>query len=567
MDSVFMIFNLLGGLAIFMFGMKLMSDNLERVAGKNMKSLLSRVSNNRLSGVGIGIGVTSIIQSSSATTVMLVGFVNIGLMTLYQAAAVIMGANIGTTVTLQITSLKNYFNVTAVSGFLACIGLFMNMFSNKNTIKRTGVILIGFGMIFMGLDFMSASVKGFRTPLSQFFSYIKNPFLMVLFGVIFTGIIQSSSAATVIVAGLASGGAIPVELAMYAVLGMNIGTCITALLSSIGTSINAKRTALIHLMFNVFGVLFMGIIFFVIGFGPIQKFLEAISGTEAMRQIANFHTLFNIITTLMLLPFLNGLVRLSKLIIKGDDKTVEAFHLYYLDERVLKTPPIAVSQMKKELVNMMNIAKRNLDDSIRSLINVNLDKDNEIMKTEDEINYLNKAITGYLVKISGLDISFEDEMIIGSFFNVVTDIERIGDHAENIQKFARKMYDENISFSEEAKNELRNYSRILDNLYENTMKVFDQRQISFMAEVNKYEEEADNAKKDMSKAHIARLNSGNCSAESGAIYLSLATNFERVADHLTNIAESVLSYTKQNEPKKTEAKKPGDVKKQQEVKA
>lgn len=547
---IYSIFNLLGGLAVFMFGMKLMGDNLERVAGKNMKSLLSKVSNNRLSGVGIGVGVTSIIQSSSATTVMLVGFVNIGLMSLTQAAAVIMGANIGTTVTLQLTSLKNVFDVTAIAGFLAAIGLFVNMFATRNSLKRIGVILIGLGMIFIGLEFMSISMKVFRTPLSQFFSIIDNPILLILFGMAFTAIIQSSSASTVIVAGFAASGAIGLESALFAVLGMNIGTCVTALLSSIGTNINARRTAVIHLLFNVCGSIIVAVLFYIIDFNAIYSFLITISGTDVMRQIANFHTIFNILTTLLLLPFIEILVKLSKMLVKGTDKISEAFHLYYLDERVLKTPPIAVSQMKKELSNMVGLAKKNLDIAINSLINVSLDKDSEIKKREEEINYLNKAITGFLVKISALDISYEDEKIIGSYFNVVTDIERIGDHADNIQQFTRKMYDEHIIFSDEAKSELRNYAKILDNLYVNTMLVFNERKLSCMAEVNKYEEDADNAKIEMSKAHIRRLNNGNCTAESGAIYLSLATNFERVADHLTNVAESVLTYTKESEIRK-----------------
>lgn len=550
MNIVYNIFNLLGGLAVFMYGMKIMGDNLERVAGRNMKSLLSKVSNNRLSGVGIGMGVTAIVQSSTATTVMLVGFVNIGLMSLYQAAAVIMGANIGTTVTLQITSLKDIFDVTAISSFLALIGLFMNMMSKKNTVKRVGIILIGLGMLFIGLSIMSNAMREFREPLSVFFLTINNPILLILFGMVFTTIIQSSSAATVIVAGLAASGAIGLESALYAVLGMNIGTCITALLSSIGANINAKRTAFIHLAFNVVGSVIMIVVFYLVNFDKIYSFLQYISGVDVMRQIANFHTVFNVLTTLMLLPFLNLLVKLSVLVVKGKDKTSEAYHLYYLDERVLKTPPIAVEQMKKELSNMVGLAKKNLDTAIESLINVNLDKDSEVIQREEQINYLNKAITGYLVKISNLDLSFDDEMIIGSYFNVVTDIERIGDHADNIQKFARKMYDENISFSDEAKQELRKFAAILDELFKFTLKVFEEKKLAYMAQVNKYEEEADNAKKEMSKAHIQRLNSGNCTAESGAIYLTLASNFERVADHLTNIAESVLGYTKQIEVKK-----------------
>jgi len=393
-------------------------------------------------------------------------------------------------------------------------------------------------------------MSDFKEPLSVFFTAIDNPFLLIIFGVIFTSIIQSSSASTIIIADLAATGAVSLESAMFAILGMNIGTCVTALLASIGTNVNAKRTAIIHLSFNVIGTIVVAAIFFLIGFNNISAFLMTISGTEIMRQIANFHTLFNLFTTLLLLPFITALVKLSKLVVPGKEKAMEDMHLYFLDERVLKTPPIAVAQMNKEVSNMAALAKKNLDMALSALINSDISKETEIAKREEEINYLNKAITGFLVKISSLDISFEDEKIIGSYFNVVTDVERIGDHADNVLKFAQKMAEENIAFSDEANNELKKFKIILDNLYENTMLVFNNRQLSYMTQVNKFEDDADQAKRDLSNAHIARLNKGECTAESGAIYLSLASNFERVADHLTNIAESVLTYTKATDIKK-----------------
>lgn len=543
-EIIYSLFNLLGGLAVFMYGMKVMSDNLERVAGRKIKAMLSKVSENRLVGVGIGTAVTAIIQSSSATTVMIVGFVNIGIMTLMQAVPIIMGANIGTTVTLQIASLKNVFDITAIAGFLAAAGLFMNMFSNRNAVKRSGAILVGFGMIFIGLDFMSISMDSFKEPLAHFFAVINNPILLILFGMIFTAVINSSSAATVIVAGFAAAGSMNLETAVYSVLGMNIGTCVTALLSSIGTNINARRAAIIHLLFNVIGTISAAIAFAIIGFGPIGAGLRAASGQDIMRQIANFHTLFNLFTTILLLPFAQVLVKLSRFIVKGSEKKSESFHMYYFDERVLKTPPVAVSQLKDELLNMLSLAKKNLDLSIEALLSLNLDSDAEVLGREDEINYLNNAITNYLVQLSSLDLSYDDEKIVGSFFNVVTDIERIGDHAENVQKFARKMSEEKIEFSDQAKQEIREFAGILNNMYDNVVKVFRDKQIELMPQVNKFEELADSSKHKMTRAHIERLNNGTCTAESGAIYLSLASNFERVADHLINIAESVLTYSK-----------------------
>jgi phosphate:Na+ symporter len=553
MDPLTAIFNvckLLGGLAVFMYGMKIMGDSLERVAGNNMIKLLSKVSNNRFSGVGVGLGVTAIMQSSSALTVMLVGFVNIGVMTLTQATAIIMGSNIGSTLTLQITSLKAYFDVTAVVSLFAVFGLFLNMFSKKNTLQRVGIILVGLGMIFIGLDFMGTSVESFQEPLKGFFTMIDNPFLLILFGAVFTGIIQSSAAATIIVANFAMQGAISVESALFAVMGMNIGTCVTALLACIGTSVNARRTAIIHLVFNIIGTVIVTALFFIVGAGNVMSLIYAVSGSGAeyaIRQIANFHTLFNIFTTILLLPFVKQLVTLSKFLIRGKDPKENAFHLKYVDERVLTTPPVAVSQMKKEVLNMAELAKSNLDIAFDAILSGSLAKDPELVKREEEVNFLNKAITGFLVRISSLDIGYKDELIIGSYFNVVTDIERLGDHAVNIMEFARRCQAENIKFSDGAAADIQRYERLLGDLYAEAMNVFTRLQVSGMALVNQYEDRSDRLKESMSNAHIDRLNKKECSPESGAVYLGLAGNFERIADHLTNVAESILSYVKVEE--------------------
>ena len=556
LESVYAVFMMLGGLAVFMYGMKLLGENLENLAGDKIKKLLGKATSNRFAGIGVGAGVTAIIQSSSATTVMLVGFVNVGLMTLTQAAAVIMGANIGTTITVQIVSLKA-FNVTAFVCLIAGAGLFMQLFGKSGKIKLLGVIFISLGMIFIGLEFMSDSMQVFRTNegFMHLFQTIDNPFLLFLVGLVFTAIIQSSLAATtilgefVMVGGTAMG--MSLEGALFAILGINIGTCITAVLSAIGANTNAKRTACIHVLFNVIGAVVM---FVLLLFLRHQDwFMQAISlgavspdgSTDTLRQLANFHTIFNVFTTVILIPFLPLLVKLSTIIIPESKKDREKRkRLQFLDERLLETPAVAISELVHEIESMAKLAKENLDLSVGALHHGDKTVLDEVKAREEELNFLTKATTEYMIKIAALDIAYEDEVFIGSMFHVVSDIERVGDYADNVVNYIKKMERQNVEFTEDAFAEIKEMYDTVSEHFDLALRVFVEKDLEGLSEVARIEENIDELKLKMADNHILRLNNGSCSAEAGAIYLSLASNFERIADHMTNIAFSIRKYTK-----------------------
>ncbi len=555
-DNLFAVFMMLGGLAVFMYGMKLLGENLENLAGTSIKKLLGKATSNRFAGIGVGAGVTAIIQSSSATTVMLVGFVNVGLMTLTQAAAVIMGANIGTTITVQLVSLKA-FNVLAVVCLVAGIGLFMQMFGRSGKIRLLGVIFISLGMIFIGLEFMSDSMQVFQNneTFMRLFQTLDNPFLLLLVGMVFTALIQSSLAATTILAGfVAVGGAgmgMSLDGALFAILGINIGTCITAVLSAIGANTNAKRTACMHVLFNVVGALVMFVILLFIH--DQSWFIKGISlgavGADGiadpLRQLANFHTLFNVFTTLILIPFLPLLVKLCVLIIPAGKKEREKNkRLQFLDERLLETPAVAISELVNEIDAMAKLAKENLDLSVNALYNGDNSVLDEVKSREEELNYLTKATTEYMIKISAQDISYDDEVFIGSLFHVVSDIERVGDYADNVVNYIKKMERQHVIFTEDALSEIKEMYDTVSRHFELSLKVFVAKDLSGLAEVARVEESIDDLKLKMADNHILRLNNGSCTAEAGAIYLSLASNFERIADHMTNIAFSIRKYTK-----------------------
>ena len=554
LEGMYKIFTMMGGLAIFMYGMKIMGDSLESLAGSKMKKMFARVSDNKLKGVGIGMGVTAVIQSSSATTVMLVGFVNIGFLSLKQSAAIIMGSNIGTTITAQLSSLSSVggmFDITAIMSLLAIVGLVLFMFIKNDSSNHLGLILLGLGMLFIGLNLMSGAMKSFAinpdgTP-SAFANFMlstfTNPFINILAGIVFTAIIQSSSAATGILLVFATANVISFETAMFMILGTNIGTCVTAMLSSIGTSTNAKRTAIIHLLFNVLGTLLFAIPLLFIGHS-VAGFFERISGGSTERAIANFHTVFNILVTLVLLPFTNQLVSLATWLVpeRAKGKNSAPKRLFYLDERILATPSLAVAQTLSEVKNMADMANTNLQDSLKALLTGDLDEISDMEVREQTVDYLNIEITNYLVKFRGLDMSAKDQAVIGSLYHVVTDIERIGDHAENIWKYASRMVKRDIQFSEEAQDEIKKLKIVLQEMYEETVRAFVYRDESVLDKLEVNEKIVDQAKRTMKATHIERLNDGECSAEAGAIYLSLASQLERVADHYTNMAYSILSY-------------------------
>ena len=547
------VFFLLGGMAVMLFGMHIMGANLERVAGNNLKKLLGKMTSNRFVGVGVGATVTGIIQSSAATTVMLVGFVNVGLMTLTQATSVIMGANIGTTITAQLLSLTGVgFDAAAYAALIAAAGAVLGMFVKNDKLNKIGYILLGVGMIFMGLEVMSMSVDEIiydttasgERELKGLFAVIFQgnhfPLLLILIGAVFTALIQSSSAMTGILIALSS--ALKFQNAVFLILGSNIGTCVTAILSSIGTSTNAKRTAMIHLLFNLFGCIIVLAPLWIWG-DEFYNFMVAISGSSAERQIANFHTLFNVFTTIILLPFTKGLVYLATKIIRpkaSDDENECKF--MYIDERLLETPPIAVNNTKKEIVRMAGLAKTNIDYAMNMLLEGNTANVGIIRTNEEIINFLNRGITAYLTSLSGRDLTLTDEKKVGSYYHVVTDIERIGDYAENIMEYSMRLSNEGIDFSAAAKEELKRVNETVDKLFDAAIKAFDMRDVSVLGLVDELEESIDRANQELEGKHIERLKRDECSAQVGSVYLQTVSNLERVGDHITNIAFSIKQY-------------------------
>ena len=548
LDIFYAFLSLLGGIGVFLYGMKLMGDSLEMVAGNEIKRMFAKISNKKLIGVGIGTVTTAVVQSSAAVTVMAIGFANSGLMTLTQAASIVFGANIGTTSTALIVALGAggfaNVNLTVIFAALAGVGALMIMLTKKDKVKKIGGIITGLGMIFVGLSVMTSSMDIFSKSdkISAFLTKVSNPALLLLFGILFTALIQSSSAVSGIVVTMSVAGLLSFDQGLYIILGSNIGTCITSLIASVGTSTNARRTAVIHLMFNVIGVTIFGLVSIS---GVFTKMFMPIK-SPAMR-IALLHTFFNVTTTIVLLPFMNLLVKFVSKIVperKTDDKNDEP-HLYFLEERLLRTPPVAVAQLKNEIENMAEIAKSNFDKCMDAvMVGKVSDVIDEIAKNEKCLNFLNREITKYLVKLSQVDLSEDDKLLISTSYHTVSDIERIGDYAENISEYAEKMEADKLKFSPKAISEIQTLKATITNLYDEVMKTYKEVTLDYIDKVNEYEESVDKQKEEMGEHHIERMNKGECTPEVGAIYLSLSSNAERVADHMTNIAYAVRSYAK-----------------------
>ena len=548
------IFFMFGGVAAMMIGMKVMGNALEQVAGKGMKKLLGKVTSNRFAGVGVGIAVTSIIQSSTATTVMLVGFVNIGLMTLVQATNVIMGANIGTTVTAHIVSLSGVgqIDIGAIAAMVGCVGILMAMLIKNEKVEKIGNILAGLGLIFVGLEFISTYAKeimfigGDKTQphvwVQTIFQGDHFPLLLVLIGIVLTALVHSSSTITSLMVVLASIGVLSFENALFLALGSNIGTCITSILSSAGTHVNAKRTAVVHLLFNTFGcVLFIAPIWILKS--QVGELFASISG-DVGQQIAIFHTLFNVITTAVLLPFSPLVVKLACLIVpekKAEED--ERFRFAFIDDRLLSTPPVAVGNIKNEIMRMGTFAQENINLAVDMLIN---ETDNtKVMRSNEEVlNFYNKGIVAYLTKLLNKRLSVEDEKKVGSYYHVVSDVERIGDYAENIMEYALKLREEDLTFSDEAKQELKEFVETFNNLYQWAISAFNERSLSMLPEVYALEEKIDEMTVALEQKHVERLKYSLCTAETGSVYLQTISHLERVSDHITNVAKSITTYCK-----------------------
>ncbi len=538
---------LLAGVGVFIVGMNFMGDALERSAGTGMKRMLEKISNNRFSGVGIGAGVTAIIQSSSATSVMVIGLVNAGVMTLMQATPIIMGANIGTTITGVLVALKNdYFNMAMY--LLAFAGVMMG-FSEKEKVKIAGSLFSGLGLIFVGLNVMS-SEQAFGNPLvenmfTEVFKVMDFPLLLILIGVIFTALIQSSSAATGVVITMVGTGVLPLGLALFIILGANIGTCVTALLASVGANANSKRVALIHFTFNFIGTALFTAIIWIFKEPVVNLLVSLFPENDPMSlqmRVSAFHVIFNVTTTCALLPFVKQLVNYSCRVIKDKKEADDTLSLKHVDARLLSTPPVALMQVKKEISYMMSLVEENTRICFTAMDAGNAEYHDRICQNEAVIDFTNSALTDFLIRLSA-EVEGSEEKIIGSYFHVLNDLERIGDHAENFHEIGLEMIKKEIAFSEKA---LGGITAMRDNvmrMLEIAANTFRTLQKDELLELTRLENEVDGMKKELIASHFARLAEGNCSVDVSPYYSSVITGLERVADHLVNVGYSVVNPT------------------------
>ena len=553
------VLSLIAGIGVFLIACTMMSSNLESVSSNKLKKLFAKTSKSKLMGVGIGTVATAAIQSSGATSVMAIGFVNAGIMTLMQAATVIYGANIGTTITGQITALgmfENTISTGVIFATFAGIGAFIMAFAKKDVVKKIGGILAGFGMLFVGLDMMSASMKAFAEleSVKNFLALIKNPILLVLIGAVFTAIIQSSSVMTSVAITMVFTGLISLDQGIYLTMGSNTGSCAVEIIAGITSGANAKRTALIHLLFNVTGVIIFMLVAMmmreisksvnpsrVITFGYL---FEKMFPSAPQTQLAMFHTFFNVITVALVLPLTNLMVKLVTKIIPDKKATSQDSEerLYYIDEHLISTPPIAVLQTKNEIVNMAEIALHNYRIACDIVCTLDYSSVDQFRKNENELNFLNKEISRFVVKLSKCEMNDADHNYLATTFHTVSDIERIGDYAENIVEYADKLRDIDQKFSDKAVGEIRNLQEHIEDLFQKTMKAYVNADLDSLNDANAIEEKVDDITDEMCENHITRLRNGECTPDVGAQYLSLASDSERIADHFINIAKCIKQW-------------------------
>ncbi|HCX46391.1 MAG TPA: sodium-dependent phosphate transporter [Ruminococcaceae bacterium] len=534
--SIANILSMAGGLGLFLFGIRTMGDGLENAAGAKLKRMLEVLTGNRFLAVLVGFVVTAIIQSSTATTVMVVGFVNAGMMTLAQAVGVIMGANIGTTVTSLLIAL-NFSSVAAAS---VLVGVILMLASKKTLVKNLGSIFTGFGLLFLGIDLMSDSMAPLRES-AGFMNFIVavsdsplRPLFGILLGIVMTAVLQSSSASVGVLQTLAMQGLVPLKFSVFVLFGQNIGTCLTALFSTVGAKKNSKRAAVIHLLFNLLGT---GMFILIALLTPYIEWIEKIS-SDPMAQIAISHIVFNVVSTVVLFPFAKLLVKLSCLIVPGKDDSESEMHCRFIDDRLLNTPPFAVMQVGKEVARMAKLARDNFETSAYALINRS-DKDlDKVMEKEEVINYLNHHITSYLVKLNALDITDSDSDYIARVFHAINDIERVGDHATNLAEAAERNIGDGLTFSDAARDELNQLCGSVINLLDRSIEAFNNQSLGDgeAKELSDLEEHIDDLTLTCQDAHIFRLNRNECNTEAGMLYLNTITDFERVGDHAINIA-------------------------------
>ena len=533
-----MVLGLIGGLGLFLYGMTLMSDSLEKAAGAKLRGVLELFTKNRYVGIIVGVVFTAIIQSSSAATVMVVSFVNAGLMTLYQAIGVIYGANIGTTVTSQLVS----FNLSQYAPVFIMAGVLMLMIFKNPTVKKAGEVVIGFGILFLGISTMSSSMGALKElpAIQNLFMSLDNRFFALLLGLVITAIVQSSSVTVSIVLLLAQQGLLPLKICFFIILGCNIGACMSAMLASLSGKKNAKRAALIHLLFNIIGSIIMAVIL-LIGSDWIEALIMHISGGNLGRCVANTHTIFKVFQVIILMPFMSWIVKLTYLIVPGEDNDVEdEYEMKYIGDGDRLSSATAIPQVCSEISHMGEIAIGNLEKALDALLTKDDKAAKEVFEVEKRIDYMNKEITDYLVKANQISLPVGDRKKLGALFHVVSDIERVGDHAENIAEDVEKLIDMKEDMNGMAGDEIRRMQEMTVKILHLSMDMFNLEDDSHLQEILDLENAIDAKERELQDLHVKCLTTGECSAQVGMMFSDLASNLERVADHATNIAFSIL---------------------------
>ncbi len=536
------VFSLLGGLGLFLFGIKTMGDGLEQAAGSKMKRLLEALTRNKFTAVLVGLLVTAVIQSSSATTVMVVGFVNAGLLSLSKAIGVIMGANIGTTVTSLMLSVKLNFGA-----LFTAVGAICQLAGNRSSFKLLGQIMMGLGILFVGMDAMTAAMEPLRDwqGFRDMMELAKNPLVGVLVGAGVTALLQSSSASVGILQALAATGAISLQASLFILFGQNIGTCVTALLASVGANRTAKRAAVVHLLFNVIGAALFIVLALVL---PLASWIETLAGANLRLQIAFAHIIFNVVTTLLLLPLSSLLERLAYLVVRGEDKQQEPMRLEYFDARLFSTPPVAVQQLFREVQRMADIVAVNYRFAMQYYFAPKDLAVDEFDNREQVIDYLNAEITQNLIELKGLNLRADDIRLVGSLFHVVNDLERIGDHSMNIVEIGSARKKEKLRFSGKAEREIEELSGIVTSMLDKSIHIV-KRQITdveIIGEVIELESQVDKLCESLADHHVDRVKNKKCTPRNGMLYLDMLNNLERIADHADNLASSVESDHREN---------------------
>ena len=540
--NIYSLFSVLGGLGLFFLGMKLMGDGLELAAGNKLRTLLEKITSNKYLGMLVGLVVTAVIQSSSATAAMVVGFTNAGLMELTQTVGILFGSKIGTCMTSVLLS----FNMKDYVPLFIFFGVIVIMFAKKNNYKYYGQIVAGFGILFYGMTVMSDGLKSLNSEglIDNILSSINSPWLGLLLGTVITAIIQSSSASVGILMALGAAGAISIEQAIFMVYGMNIGACMPAFLSAIGAKRNAKQVAVINLLITVFGAVLLVPVTMAL---PIADTIENLLPGSASAQISAAHIFFNVVNMVVLMPFSNLMVRLTQRIMPyHEDPEKDKMAVEFIDNRILTTPPMAVLQCEKEVARMTRLVQKNYNRALIAFFERDKSSIEKVLEREKVIDFLSKAITDYIVKINGLDIEDRDRQVVAAMYSAIQDLERIGDHAENIVEYTRTIIDDGLQFSDTALGEMRDICEKCRTLMEMSFAMFNAQGASpeMVERIIKVEDSVDECKDDYKMAHIARMDSGECNAESGTVFLNMLIDIERVGDHAINVAFAIPNRQK-----------------------